>query len=107
MNITQEEFVRHIEAIKSICDLMETIDDVFARFMEKSREEARFEFPTLIDNVIELLKAATNDKDDLIEWFIWDGDFGANRLDAEINGEKVTLTDAVDLYDLLERMNKA
>ena len=55
----------------------------------------------LLDILIDLLEDLLNDKENIIEWYIFENRFGKNKLIRKINGKKVSVGSVKELLNLL------
>ena len=86
-------------------ELQDKIDDAKHIFNKsETKEEFHFYFPTGADNIIELLAMLTNDKNEWIDYWIYELDFGkkANEYECkDYNGKIIPLNTIEDLWNLL------
>lgn len=100
--LTFEEFEKHIMAVIQIIELQ---DDLFAAGRKIKGSEFSLSFPTLIDNVIELLGILLNDKYEWISYWMFELYCGSKYKDGMItdrNGENIRLKTIRDLWNLLK-----
>lgn len=100
--ISKEEFVKTINAIKEYNDKIDAIQTV----LEENCEEAIFWPPSLQNDLINVLKDVFNDTSDydgMIEYFIYELEFGDKWQSGYItdNGKDIKMQTAEDLYDYL------
>ena len=104
-----EDFKRHIRDIQLMFELQDKIDDAEIAFNKsESKEEFRFYFPTGADNIIELLSILMDDKYELIDYWIYELEFGARAKEADCkdkDGNIIPLDTIEDLWDLLNLLN--
>ena len=101
--MTKAQFKEVIELLKK----QKESDHRFADFME-GYLDGRF-VPTMSEHAhsaaIKALSAAFNDKDEgcgtFVEWFVYECDFGKNRMSARLGGKDYAITNAGQMYDLL------
>ncbi len=104
--ISKERFVKVISFIKKMHEAEDDINDVFSR---NNMEFNSFSFSEYENELFELLADCTNDKNDLICWWIYDTNCGDdvgedNRIWAETEtGEKIDLTTIEQLYEYLAK----
>jgi hypothetical protein len=102
--LTKDEF---IDAIMELDEADEMINDVNRIFQDSSLNTDFCNASVMAvyhkNLVIKLLTRMFNDVDSWIEYFICEVKYGrdADRLDAEIDGEKICLNTIEDLYELL------
>ena len=100
-----EDFKRHIKDIQLMSELQDKIDDAKYIFNKSETKEVfHFYFPTGADNIIELLAMLTNDKNEWIDYWIYELDFGkkANEYECkDYNGKIIPLNTIEDLWNLL------
>lgn len=79
--ISYKEFEKHINAIQNVSCLHDELYGLSENY------NIHIEFPSLIDNVVELLEHVTNDTEDLIGRWIFEWDFGrlAEDFDADLS----------------------
>ena len=98
--MTKELFVKSIKAIKDqkikeekLCkDLNVLIDGHFV---------CHFNEPILI-SLIEVLADSMGDKDEWIEWWLWDTNFGKDHNEVKVKGRSYCIKTAGDLYKFLK-----
>jgi len=56
----------------------------------------------LLDSYIDLLIYVFDDQKDLIVWFIFENEFGKNKLHLEINGEQMRIDNTIMLFHQLK-----
>lgn len=94
MNITYEEFEKHMLAIQRIITLQNSIDSMLNDHNRKCDDMAQVYFPTLQSNVVELLEKATGDEKN--EWIC----YWLYEVMSEKN-EPIKLATIHDLWNLL------
>jgi hypothetical protein len=106
MKTKKELFIESIDYLKR----QRKLDEEFAKNMNKA-------FPTvfqanlipnheeIIKGFINMLKWLIDDKNDLIEVFIYDDNFGRREMVVTANGSKHTIKNAEDLWYLLNNEN--
>ena len=100
LDISYEDFERHMNAIIRIMKLQGDIYDLVHDY----DSESDILFPTLVDNVIELLADLTHDENDNISYWLFDLNCGKDYHDGCItykNGEIIKLATISDLWNLL------
>ena len=75
--ISYKEFERHISAIQNVSYLRDELYGLSENY------NIHIEFPSLVDNVVELLEYVTNDTEDLIGRWIFEWDFGRLAKDSD------------------------
>lgn len=105
MNITFEEFEKHMLAIQRIIALQDSIDSMLNEHNRKCGDMAQIFFPTLISNVVELLEKETGDEDNQwICYWLWELNCGKKYRHGSIlskNNEPIKLETIHDLWNLL------
>ena len=105
MNITQDKFVKHMDAIVTAMRFQEDVIALTSAYNKASRDECEIMFPMLLDNVVDLLSLATNDKDGWISYWLFDLDCGKDYHDGSIteaDGSIIKLATVHDLWNLLQ-----
>ena len=110
--MTKEEFVSIIEKLRDSFDLVEKVDELF----RNSRDNVECDFGNgaglQISHegiVVLLLKKLMKDKDDWIDYFIYDLDYGRKYEPGFVKDEKgknVDLSSAEKLYDYICGMQR-
>lgn len=105
MNITYEEFEKHMLAIQRIITLQNSIDSMLNDHNRKCGDMAQVYFPTLQSNVVELLEKATGDeKNEWICYWLYELDCGKKYRYGSVMSEKnepIKLETIHDLWNLL------
>lgn len=100
-----EDFKRHIKDIQLMSELQDKIDDAKHIFNKSETKEVfHFYFPTGTDNIIELLAMLTNDKNEWIDYWIYELDFGKRADELKCtdgNGNKIPMNTIEDLWAVL------
>ena len=98
--IAKKNFVRIIYALRTQYDQEREFSQAMGKYFD-----GHFVFNPKGKIYDEIITALTDDlkiKDDLLEWWIWETDFGSNGNNwIEINDEKLVLSDASMLYDFI------
>lgn len=104
MQITFEDFSRILDRVKRYLQFEDAIYDSGRRYLKGFDYD--FNFPTLINDTIELLEIATNDVEGWISYWAFDlycGEQGDCTI--TYNGEEVQLRTVEDLWWLIQRCN--
>lgn len=104
MALTYEEFERHLEAIASIMRLQDGFYELLNEYNSKSLNCCDFIFPTLIDNVVDLLVLAMHDESGWISYWVFDLDCGNEYRDGcaeDDEGNLIKLKTIEDLWRIL------
>ena len=99
--ITYEEFEQHLLSVK---DMME-FQDEFTALVSRHGGDC-FMLPSMIDGMVNLLELITKDRDEWIEYYIYELDFGKKYIRGDIvdeNGNIIELITIQDLWDLLSK----
>jgi len=98
--ITKEIFVKCIREIEEYDKRIENINKV----LYENCEDAIYYPPSLKGPLLELLKAAFDDKSELIDYYIFELDYGKRWTPESItiNGKSVRLTNPEELYTELQ-----
>ena len=70
--ISKELFVKTMERLKSLDEKMNAVDDALH---ELSPDFCSFYVPEITDIVVDLLKGVFNDKDNWLDYFVFEKDF--------------------------------
>ena len=104
LNITYEEFKKQMGAIVRNMHFQEDLIGLVAEYNRQSCDECEFMLPMLVDNVVDLLTLATDDKDGWIAYWLFDLDCGKEYRDGcvtEADGTIIKLETIHDLWHLL------
>jgi hypothetical protein len=55
----------------------------------------------LLDNYIDLITFFFSDEEDLIAWFVFENEFGAQNLQKEVNGKLISINNEEELFKQL------
>lgn len=83
MNIEYKNFEKHLNNVKKILELENSLIDVCNQAYHNNMD-CDIQFPSLVDDVINLLSIATDDKDGYIEYWIYELDCGDEYRDGMI-----------------------
>jgi hypothetical protein len=81
---------RHLEEISRLDNGLSLImndDDIYSGFGGK-----------LLDNYIDLLVFIFDDRSELITWYVFENEFGKQKLKTEINGKEVSIDNTDELF---------
>ena len=98
--MTKQDFCECMKLIKEQYDRCYKLnDDIYGIFGGGDKL-----WDTLnVNTEIEILEKAMNDKDEWIEYYIYDCNWGSVDNNVRINGEPVTFKTYEDLYDMIAR----
>ena len=98
--MTKQDFCECMELIKEQYDRCDKLnDDIYEIFGGGDKL-----WDTLnVNTEIEILEKAMDDKDEWIEYYIYDCSWGSVDNDVRINGEPVPFKTYEDLYDMIKR----
>ena len=100
--MTKEDFCECMKLIRAQRDKNEAVlAGLEAAFGSRATEYMVDVFS--IDRMIKLLTIAMDDKDEWIEYYIYDCNWGSVDNNVRINGEPVTFKTYEDLYDMIAR----
>lgn len=103
--MSKESFCRVMDNYKSMWNFTDDLNDLFRKY----KSDGEVYPPMCTETVIDLLEFIFNDKDQWINYWIFELDFGKNYEDGYVkdeHGEVIALKTAEDLYDLLVRNMK-
>jgi len=83
MNIEYKDFEKHLNNVKKILELENSLIDVCNQAYHNNMD-CDIHFPSLVDDVINLLSIATDDKDGYIEYWAYELDCGDEYRDGMI-----------------------
>jgi len=105
VEITYEEFDKYLKDIEAIMRLNDSIIDVEDEFHKKTKDKSfTLLFPTMAESVVSLLSKIFNDKDEWIDYWVWELDCGKKYKDGmvkEKDGSIIPLKTVSDLWNLL------
>ncbi|MCM1168062.1 MAG: hypothetical protein NC299_18175 [Lachnospiraceae bacterium] len=103
--ITYDEFETHINDIRRIQKFKLSLEKLCDEYNSKGKYEdcSGFDFPTLETNVVQLLKVATDDQIEWIDYWLYELDFGQTYTPGmiKISDKPVALRTIQDLWDLI------
>lgn len=105
MNIQYEIFKKHMKDIERIIRFEDKLWDVCAEAFKQSLD-CELTFPTLVDNVIDLLGRMTNDNGEWISYWVYELDCGKEYCDGKVvdsDGSIIKLETVDDLWNLLKK----
>lgn len=102
--LSKEKFIKAIDDVESVCRYQEGLNNYF----RKNNVDGYIFQPDCTSTVINLLHtiAGTKDKDEWIDYFCFELDFGKKWKEGMItekDGTDIILKTSEDLYDLLEK----
>ena len=103
--MSKESFCRVMDNYKSMFSFTDEMNELF----DKYKADGNIYPPLCTSTVIDLLEFIFNDKDQWINYWIFELDFGKNYEDGYVkdeHGEVIPLKTTEDLYDLLVRNMK-
>lgn len=104
LTISFNEFEKHIKALKDINGLEDSISDAIRTFNHNSKDCAEFIFPNLSCNVVELLTKLVCDKNEWIDYWVFELKFGEKYEDGCVkdkDGSVIKLKTIKDLWNLI------
>ena len=103
--MSKESFCQVMDNYRSMFDFTDEMNDLF----DKYKMDGNIYPPMCTETVIDLLKFIFNDKDQCINYWIFELDFGKYYEDGDAkytDGSNIPLKTVEDLYDLLVRNMK-
>ena len=101
--LTFEEFNDYIKKIREQLEYSDNLDNT----LKKMSPDFGGFFNTAIDISIDLLKRVMNDKDEWIEYYIYEADWGKTFKEVyESDGTPIPLETIEDLYNIIIDSNK-
>ena len=103
INIKQSDFEKHMKNAVRLIEFENKLWELCGEAY-KSSMDCELTFPTLIDDVVALLSAATEDKDEWISYYLFELDCGKKYEDGMIknaDGSNIKLRTIQDLWNLL------
>lgn len=99
MKLNYQDFHNAICNLKKFMKEQEKLDNVIKVISPSGTNICEFgnEF---IENYIDLLEKSVNDKLKLISWFVFDNDFGKNKLIVSINNKEYIISSEKKLFDI-------
>ena len=101
LNISYEDFEKHLTDIQNLTDFEDGIRELSKKFQDSLVE---IYFPTLIENVVQLLQQVTNDTDEWISYWVYDLNCGKEYKDGCItdkDGKNIRLKTIKDLWNMI------
>lgn len=107
--INKEKFCKIIEGLKDIEEIQGKIKDIFRNSKNEILKDFGSPYTLVVPTehiVVDLLKDnfKLNDKDNTLEWWIWEMSYGKNITAEDVmdeNGKFIDLTTPEKLYDYL------
>ena len=97
-HITPVQFVDCINNLKSFFEEQDKLGLIIKVISPKSNAVVEFG-DKFIDDYIKLLELAMNDKSGMINWFVYENEFGKKRLKVKFDGEAWNqINTALELY---------
>ena len=110
MQITYEEFERHLKDVISITELSNALYELGRKYYRENRAgDFSLEFPDLAYNVVELLEKLTNDKYEWIDYWVCELECGTKAEEYGVKdeaGNPIPLKSISDLWNLLVAENE-
>lgn len=103
MNIGYAEFEKHMNRIVQVVEFENKLWELCSETY-KNGLDCELTFPTLAEDVVSLLSAATGDKDEWIGYYVFELECGKKYKDGTItdaDGSFIRLKTVKDLWDLL------
>lgn len=103
--ISKETFVNTMNKLRDLDRKMDAVDKAFKAL---GSDFCSFYVTGIFDTTFDLLKEAMNDKDNWIEYFVYERDWLRDfKLgDVEVNGEPVKIYSWGDVYDFIVTEDK-
>jgi hypothetical protein len=102
--LTKEGFTFHMEKIK---DYLDDVDRIQKAISSVSFNEFTLNLGyDMLDGYIEALMLLMEDQNEWIPWFVFENDFGKNKLVLPLQGKGVALKNHNQLYELIKKENK-
>lgn len=103
MAISYIEFEKHITDIIRMIRLEDGINSLISNYNATQKQHTELSFPSLIDNVVDLLIRLTDDESNWISYWIFELDCGEKYEPGCVtfNNENIKLKTIKDLWDLL------
>ena len=102
--MTKELFIKHMNDIINLWEFEDSINSVVSKYNQKNMEISSIYFPSLIDNVVELLELNMNDSDEMISYWVFELDVGKTYRDgcvSDADGNVIPLKTLDDLWNYL------
>ena len=110
ITITYQEFEDIIIKIKKIIEFQNSLDNICRMYSrsKKTSDDVGIYLPSLVDDLISLLKKVMNDKYEWIEYWIFEIDFGKKGAGSakDENENDIPLFTIKDLWDELCKCNE-
>ena len=100
--LTKERFCKTIRQIQEVYDYSDKLN----HFFEENHIDGYLYEPTCIEQALGLLAFIFDDKDQWIDYWVYELDFGRRYKEGMItysNGENISLETAEELYELLAK----
>lgn len=104
MNIQYKEFEKHLNNIKRLMSFEDSLRSICNQAYHDNLD-CEIHFPTLIGDVIDLLVNATDDRNEWIEYWVYELDCGENYEDGMItdaNKNIIKLKTVEDLWNCIQ-----
>ena len=76
--ISKDMFEKQMSAIVKLWEFQDSLFQLSNEFNAVTKEETHFWFPTLMDNLVEVLSAAMHDTDEWIQYWVYELNCGKN-----------------------------
>ena len=99
--ISKEKFIEYLERYKELVDIEEKVDETLKLLNPDFNSLALDKHGTLI---LDMLKDLADDKFDLIDYFVYELDWGKNGKNCitEKDGKRYSLTNYNELYECIK-----
>lgn len=97
----KEKFIKALEALQTQYDYDEEYATEIAEWYSGHTANYYYNNSILFNTVIECLAENENELD-MIDWFVYEQNFGRNDLEVYFNDEKFLIKSASDLWDFLQ-----
>jgi len=102
-------FIKHIKRIRELHIIEDKIQTALNLLTDQEGLDVYFNLDKPITFMIDILKDTMNDTFDNIPYFIYDLDFGKNKMAknciTEKDGKKISLQTPAQLYNYLQQIN--
>lgn len=102
--ITYQEFEKYMQSIRTIFDIEDRLADISHEVKQRSKSEFNLYYPSLVAETMELLAKVVDDKDDWINYFVFELDFGSKNNVMQVkdgDGNIIPLATVEDLWNIL------
>lgn len=111
--LTKEEFISVMNAMMDVSDFYDLLYRDCVGYMKNQHDritkEADIELPTLEDELVDVLAAMFDDKDELLAWWCFEQNYGRDLKSGDVKdakGNDIDISTASKLYDFLVKDNE-